>query len=76
MNHSLSNLINNGFIPITLDTYRDVGHWMFREKGIEHNINYESMRAFRIEQSETWMIFIDTNKQLKDFEDLALLGGL
>ena len=76
MNHKLSYLIESGFIPLTLETYRDVGHWMFREKGIKHNVNYEVLRAFRIDVSETWMIFIDTSKQLKPFEDLALLGNL
>ena len=76
MNHKLSYLIKSGFIPLTLETYRDVGHWMFREKGMAYNVNYEVLRAFRIDLSETWMIFIDTSKQLKPFEDLALLGNL
>lgn len=76
MNHKLSYPIESGFIPLTLDTYKDVGHWVFREKGIKHNVNYEVLRAFRIDVSETWMIFIDTSKQLKPFEDLALLGNL
>lgn len=75
-NHNLQSLISQGFIPLTLDTYKNVGHWMFRNEGIKHNISYESLRAFRIDVSETWMIFIDTSKQLKPFEDLALLGNL
>lgn len=76
MSHKLSYIIESGFIPLTLETYKDVGHWMFREKGIKHDVSYEVLRAFRIDVSETWMIFIDTSKQLKPFEDLALLGNL
>ena len=76
MNHSLSYLISKGFIPVTLDTYENVGHWMFRQIGLQHNISYEIMQAFRLDLSETWMIFIDTNKQLKPFQDLALLGDM
>ena len=76
MNYPLSYLISIGFVPVTLDTYVNVGHWMFREVGLQHNISYEMMQAFRIDLSETWMIFIDTNKQATPFQDLALLGGM
>ena len=76
MNHSLSYLISIGFVPVTLDTYEDVGHWMFRKVGLQQNIGYAMLRAFRIDLSESWMIFIDTNKQAVPFQDLALLGGM
>lgn len=73
MNHNFQHLISEGFVPLTLDTYKDVGHWLFREQGLLHDISYEQMMAFRIDLSETWMIFIDTSKQDKPFTDLALL---
>lgn len=74
MNHNLTNLFSKGFIPLTLETYKDVGHWMFREKGMQYNVSYEQLRAFRIDLTESWMIFIDTSKPNKSFTDTPLLN--
>lgn len=76
-NHELSTLIKNGFIPITLMTFTKVTHVHFRNIGIKHNINYENLCAYRIktknDDSESWMVFLDTNKPILAFKDEALL---